>query len=155
MRCCNSSLTRRRALGALAAWSAVPVLAARAAQPLPVMLYKNPQCDCCEAYGAYLQRNGFAVTIQPSNDLILINRQHGVPEVLDGCHTSLIGEYVVIGHMPIVAIRKLLAEKPDMIGISLPGMPNGTPGMGDDPTAHFTVYAITRGDATPPVYVVT
>ncbi|MBN8907184.1 MAG: DUF411 domain-containing protein, partial [Rhodospirillales bacterium] len=93
-------------------------------------LYKNPQCDCCESYASYLNGHGFDVTVIPSNDLELINQQHSVPTALDGCHTTLTSGYVVIGHVPIEVVQKLLKEKPDLVGIAIPGMPSGTPGMG-------------------------
>src|SRR3954454_19810348 len=57
----------------------------------PALLYKNPQCSCCEQYAKYLQAHGYEVTVKPSFDLLLIRRQNGVPEMLDGCHTTLIG----------------------------------------------------------------
>jgi hypothetical protein len=119
------------------------------AATIKATLYKNPQCDCCEKYAAYLDGHGFDVTVIPSNDLELINHQHGVPTALDGCHTSLIGSYVVVGHVPVEVVQKLLSEKPDIIGISIPGMPSGTPGMGGPKPGPISVYAFGKsGQAT-------
>ena len=75
-----------------------------------------------------MRQNGSAVDVVPTNDLVTMARDKGVPEALDGCHISMIGGYVVIGHVPIDAVRKLLAERPNIIGISIPGMPTGLPG---------------------------
>jgi hypothetical protein len=108
-------------------------------------LYKNPQCGCCEGYADYLRDNGFEVTVKPTHDLPLLHRQHGVPEELVGCHTTLVDGYVVEGHVPINALLRLLKERPDIKGISLPGMPAGSPGMSGEKTAPFTIYEIGEG----------
>lgn len=115
-------------------------------------LYKTPQCGCCESYVDYLRDNGFTVTVTPTHDLSLIKRQHGVPERLDGCHTMLVDGYVVEGHVPLTPLDRLLAERPDIRGISLPGMPLGSPGMGGTKTGPFTIYEI--ADGAPEVYAV-
>ena len=97
----------------------------------------------------YLDRNGFTVAVKPTNDLAEISRKAGIPAELEGCHTSFIGTYVVDGHVPVKTIRKLLDEKPALAGITLPGMPPGSPGMSGEKTGPLTVYAISR-DGTPP-----
>jgi hypothetical protein len=122
---------------------------ARAAAPIPVTLYKNPSCTCCEGYAQYLEQNGFKVDVRPTNDLAEISRKAGIPEELEGCHTSFIGNYVVDGHVPVNTIRKLRYEKPAIAGITLPGMPSGSPGMFGEKTGPLTVLAISR-DGTPP-----
>lgn len=113
------------------------------AGPKDVLLYKNPQCGCCEGYAKYLRKNGYSVTVKPSHDLSLVKRNNGVPEQFEGCHTSLIDGYVVEGHVPVSAINKLLSERPDIKGISLPGMPMGSPGMGGKKEAPFEVHQFT------------
>jgi len=118
------------------------VSAATYADPIAVAMYKNPQCGCCEEYAKYLRQNGFNVTVTPTHNLSLISRQHGVPAKLAGCHTMLIGGYVVEGHVPVGAINKLLTERPNIKGISLPGMPEGSPGMTGKKSEPFTVYEI-------------
>jgi hypothetical protein len=105
-------------------------------------MYKNPQCTCCDEYAKYLRQNGFNVTVTPTHNMSLTSRQHGVPEKLAGCHSMLIGGYVVEGHVPVSAINKLLTERPNIRGISLPGMPEGSPGMTGRKTEPFTVYEI-------------
>ena len=103
-------------------------------------LYKNPQCGCCEAYADYLRDNGFSVTVRPTHDLSLIKRENGVPEGFEGCHTTLIDGYVVEGHVPLDTLDRLLTERPDITGISLPGMPQGSPGMSGRKSGPFTIY---------------
>ena len=145
-----NTINRRTAmlLTAGAFFVPLPVIAA----PMRVMLYKNPQCDCCEGYAAYLRQNGFAVDIKPTNDLAALSRQLGVPEELEGCHISMIDGYVVEGHVPMAAIGKLLAERPAIIGITLPGMPTGSPGMNGKKQEPFVIYAVAK-DATARVYM--
>lgn len=75
-------------------------------------LYKNPQCDCCEGYAAYLRRNGFEVMVIPTHDLSLMNRERGIPESLEGCHLTLVDGYAIGGHVPIGPISRLLNERP-------------------------------------------
>src|SRR5712691_4809818 len=88
-------------------------------------LYKNPQCSCCEGYADYLRSNGFEVTVKPTNDLATISHDAGVPEQFEGCHTMFIDGYVIDGHVPVDIVRRLLAERPPIAGITLPGMPPG------------------------------
>lgn len=141
----------RTVFAAMLAVAVAPLLASAGEKP-PATLYKNPQCDCCEGYADYLRRNGYRVTVKPTHDLSLINKQHGVPENLEGCHTTLIDGYVVEGHVPAKALNKLLTERPAIKGISLPGMPQGSPGMTGRKTGPFTIYELSRG--TPRVYAV-
>jgi hypothetical protein len=122
------------------------------AEPIEVILFKNPQCSCCEGYADYLRQNGFTVNVKPTHDLAEISRKAGVPEKLQGCHTSFIDGYVVDGHVPVATIRKLLSEKPRIAGISLPGMPLGSPGMGGEKNSTFVIYSVTTDGKAPAVY---
>ena len=115
-----------------------------AAAVIPATLYKNPSCTCCEGYAQYLDENGFQVDVRPTNDLAEISRNAGVPEELEGCHTMFAGGYVVDGHVPVEVVRKLLAERPQIAGITLPGMPSGSPGMGGSKAETWTIYAVTK-----------
>jgi hypothetical protein len=123
-----------------------------AGQPYTATLYKNPQCGCCEGYADYLRENGFEVTVKPTHDLPLLHRQYGVPEPLVGCHTTLVDGYVVEGHVPIGAVLRLLTERPAIKGISLPGMPAGSPGMSGEKARPFTIFEFDGGE--PKVYAV-
>jgi hypothetical protein len=140
----------RRQFGlACLALAAGPMPALAGARPAGV-LYKNPQCNCCESHADYLRQHGYQVEVKPSFDLVAIKRQNGVPEALDGCHTMLIAGYVVEGHVPATAIDRLLAERPAIRGISVPGMPAGSPGMlaPGESQRPLTVYEIAT-DAAP------
>jgi hypothetical protein len=150
-------MTRRQLFMLLAstAVSTSPLLAAqmaRAAGPIQATLYKNPQCSCCEGYAQYLDKNGFKVDVKPTNDLAEISQKAGVPEDLEGCHTMFVDGYVVDGHVPVGVIRKLLAEKPAIAGITLPGMPSGSPGMTGPKTGTWTIYAVTKDGKPPKVF---
>lgn len=122
------------------------------ADTIKATLYKNPQCSCCEGYAAYLRKNGFEIDIKPTNDLAEISRKAGVPEQMQGCHTMFVDGYVIDGHVPINTLRKLLSEKPAIAGITLPGMPLGSPGMGGEKEGPFTIYAIPKDGEAPSVY---
>ena len=124
------------------------------AKPVPdqgnVTLYKNPECECCEGYADYLRHNGFEVKVIPANDLTVMGEKYGIPDSLQPCHLSLIGGYVAGGHIPIEVIDRLLSEKPQITGITLPGMPPGTPGMPGQKPGPLTIYEI--GQRPPKVY---
>ncbi len=119
--------------------------AARAGD-MDATLYKDPDCGCCAEYAKHLQGQGFAVTVKETSALDALRRMAGVPPKLASCHTMTVGGYVVEGHVPVAAVRKLLAEKPDVRGIALPGMPLGSPGMNGQKEAPFVVYEIGRRD---------
>lgn len=118
---------------------------AYAADKIQATLYKSPQCGCCEGHADHLRANGFDVKSIETHDLPLIKQSHGVKPELEGCHTIEVGGYVVEGHVSATIIKRLLAERPAIKGISLPGMPNGSPGMGGRKTEPFKVYEITDG----------
>lgn len=131
------------------------------AVPLPAfastaaLMYKNPNCSCCETYAAYLERNGFDVDIKPTNDLTQISADLGVPPDLQGCHSIVIEGYVVDGFVPVEAIRKMLTERPAITGIAVTGMPMGTPGMEMTTDAEvLTTYAFAKDGAGPTVFSV-
>ena len=116
------------------------------------VLYKNPQCSCCEGYADYLRGNGFDVTVKSTNDLAMISHEAGVPAELEGCHTMFIDGYVIDGHVPVGIVRRLLTERPPLKGITLPGMPPGSPGMIGQKTAAFVVYGLPKDGSAPTVY---
>ena len=137
-------------LAALAALVATPLPAVAAT--IQAVMYKNPQCSCCEAYAAYLEKNGFKVDIKPVNDLSQISSEAGVPANLEGCHTIMVDGYVVDGLVPVDVVKKLLTDRPAIAGIVLPGMPVGAPGMGGTKNETWTVYAFTKDGKAPTVY---
>ena len=115
-------------------------------------LFKNPGCGCCEKYADYLRANGFEVTSIEAPNMPVIKQNHGVRANLEGCHTTVVGDYVVEGHVPVTAIKRLLTEKPAIKGISLPGMPQGWPGMSGEKEGPFEILAITGDDKPAPIY---
>lgn len=112
------------------------------AAPAQAVLYHNPGCMCCENYADYLNENGFDVEVLDTNDMAGINEKHGVPPKLASCHTMVVGNYIVVGHVPAEVVKKLLKEQPDIRGISLPGMPLGSPGMGGEKQAPFVIHTL-------------
>lgn len=118
-----------------------------------VTLYKSPTCGCCEKYVEYLRENGFAVREVNESDMNAIKKRYGVSHVAS-CHTALINGYVIEGHVPVAAIRKLLKEKPAIVGISAPGMPMNSPGMGEMKKGTLTIYAVPKGKQEPYVFSV-
>ena len=122
-------LSRRDVVGFAAALGAVFVPAVRAEAPVAVKVFKDANCGCCNGWIEHLRAAGFAVEAINSADMQAVKGRAGVPAALASCHTAEVGGYVVEGHVPAQAIRRLLAEKPRAIGLSAPGMPMGSPGM--------------------------
>lgn len=118
-----------------------------------VTLYKSPACGCCEKYVEYLKQNGFTVKAYDRGDMDSIKKRYGVTRVA-ACHTALVNGYVVEGHVPVGAIHKLLREKPAIAGISVPGMPLNSPGMGEMKRGTLTVYRIPKAGEAPTVFSV-
>jgi hypothetical protein len=121
---------RRRQLLAWPLALAVPGLALAQTRPAsPVLqVWKDPNCGCCKDWIAHLQAEGFSVTSHDSGNTA-VRRRLGLPERYGSCHTAQVGGYVIEGHVPARDIRRLLAEKPRAIGLAVPGMPVGSPGM--------------------------
>ena len=116
-----------------------PARAEQSARQIEV--YKSPWCGCCAAWVDYLEENGFSATVHEVEDLSAIKRMAGVAREHQSCHTAMIDGYVIEGHVPVAAIDRLLAERPAVRGLSVPGMPQGSPGMeGPDPQP-FAVYS--------------
>lgn len=102
-------------------------------------VYKTPWCGCCGTWATRMEEAGFKVELTELDDLAPVRKQAGIPEEVAGCHSAAIGGYAIEGHVPAEAIEKLLTEKPRIRGIAVPGMPMGSPGMGDDPNASYDV----------------
>ncbi len=115
----------------------------------PVTLYKSPLCGCCGEYVKYLQRNGFEVNVVSTVDMDNIKTDNGIPYDMQSCHTMTVDGYYIEGHVPVEAVNIMLAEKPDVDGIALPGMPAGSPGMSGIKRGEFVVYSIVDGEETP------
>lgn len=106
------------------------------------VVYKSPTCGCCQNYVSYLSGLGFDVEVVNTNDMDAIKAKYGVPSDLESCHTTIIGDYFVEGHVPGEAIQKLMSELPSIKGIAMPGMPSGSPGMPGAKTGAFKISAV-------------
>lgn len=128
----KNPLTRRGALTfCLGGLVAAPLTSLLAAEQLQVSVYKDPSCGCCEGWVVHMRKAGFTVSVNQTRtaELAEMKRELGVPNELVSCHTAKIGPYVVEGHVPADAIRRLLSERPAGVGLAVPGMPIGSPGM--------------------------
>lgn len=111
-------------VGALVFWSAQPA----SAKPT-ITVYKTATCGCCEGWIEHLRKEGYEVIAEDVDNLAAIKTELGVGSHLASCHTALIDGYIVEGHVPAEDIDRLLAERPEIAGLSAPGMPAGSPGM--------------------------
>ena len=112
-----------------------------------VVIYKSPTCGCCTGYSAYLEQQGFEVEVVNQENITSVKDEYNIPYSMQSCHTAFIGDYFVEGHVPIEAIEKLLSEKPDIDGISLPDMPAGSPGMPGVKSEEFVIFSLSDGDS--------
>jgi hypothetical protein len=110
-----------------------------------VAVYKSPTCGCCTLWEDHLRENGFVVQSHELTDLSQVKSQQGVPAALGSCHTAVVEGYVVEGHVPADVIRRLLAERPEVDGIAVPGMPMGSPGMEGPFTESYEVFTFKDG----------
>ena len=100
------------------------------AQTTPTVdVYKSPTCGCCGKWIDHMKKNGFKVEIHEVDNIPASRKKLGMPEKLGSCHTSKVGNYVVEGHVPAQDIQRLLKEKPKALGLAIPSMPPGVPGM--------------------------
>ncbi|PSC05641.1 metal-binding protein [Alsobacter soli] len=143
---------RRAALMMLAAPLALAAVPARA-QALPkVAVSKDPSCSCCAGWVAHMRRAGFQVDVTEAQDMEAVKRRLGVPEDLASCHTALVEAYVVEGHVPADAVKRLLAEHPAGKGLAVPGMPVGSPGMEVRGAAADAYAVVLFGGGSPKVF---
>ena len=137
---------------ALVATSPLRTLAQGAGPAIHVM--KDPNCGCCSAWIEILEADGFAVAIEPSaGDLLKrYKSENGIPQEMASCHTGRVDGYMIEGHVPPADIRRLMAERPDAIGLAVPGMPYGSPGMGPESDREAYEVFIVRRDGSTEVY---
>lgn len=113
-----------------------------------VTVYKSPTCGCCEKWVSHLRDAGLEVTAIDVSDMQQIKADHGVPQQLSSCHTALVDGYVVEGHVPAGDVLRLLEERPQVTGLTLPGMPIGSPGMEGPNPESYVVYAFEANGST-------
>ena len=153
-----SPLTRRAwiarmattALGGTAVATLLPRIAGALPKPTSITVYKDPSCGCCTKWVDHLRANGFAPEVHDRADMQELKDSLGVPVALRSCHTAVTGAYVIEGHVPAADMKKLLATKPaKTVGVAVPGMPAGSPGMEMGGRAdRYEVIAFAPGGAT-------
>lgn len=111
------------------------------AQHGTMQVTRSPSCGCCGAWIALAREEGYDIDVTNTADVTSVKLDYDVPGTMWACHTALINGYVVEGHVPFEALARLLEDRPEITGIAVPGMPGGSPGMGNDPTARFDVLA--------------
>lgn len=120
-----------------------PPLVAQEPEPseLPAaVVYKDPNCGCCTRWADHIAAAGFKVALRDVSNVGEIKRELGVPAGMGSCHTAVIGDYVIEGHVPVKVIQRLLSERPDVRGLTVPGMPIGSPGMEGPRPRAYEVY---------------
>jgi hypothetical protein len=152
MRIHTSTSRRHLLLLGIAAMATGLVRTSAPAMAQAAVAYRNPGCGCCEKWAELMTEAGISITMEDDPDLASRKRKLAIPEHLDGCHTALIGGYIIEGHVPPLDVMRLLLEKPDIAGIAVPGMPMGSPGMEmGDAKEPFDVVAF-KSDGTTTIF---
>ena len=138
-----TTISRRRLVAGLAFLTAAPRALAAAPTVPALEVWKVRACGCCSAWARRFEQAGFAVTMHELDDVTPVRAAAGVPADLAGCHTAKVEGYAVEGHVPVEVVQRLLAERPAVLGLAVPGMPSGAPGMEveGEPAEPFRVYA--------------
>jgi hypothetical protein len=121
----------------------------QAAIPDSATLYKSPSCLCCDGYAEHLESKGIDVELVDDQDLRQIKMDAGIAYGQGSCHTVMLGDYAIEGHVPFAALEKLFEERPDVDGIGLAGMPQGTPGMPGPQQAPYEIMSFKDREASP------
>ena len=155
----NQSPSRRAFLASVAT-AASAVLATRVlgqsiSQPAAsrelrdIVVYKDPNCGCCSEWVKHMKAAGFTVKVQDTKEMDTVKRSFGVPKSLESCHTGRIGKYTIEGHVPADLIARLVKDQPKGVGLAVPGMPMGSPGMeGSRKDAYQVLLFDTGGNTT-------
>lgn len=113
-----------------------------------IIVHKTPTCNCCIKWIDHLQDAGFKVISKNHNDLSNIKSNYGVAHNLRSCHTAIVNDYVIEGHVPAEDIKRMLLERPEVIGLAVPGMPKGSPGMEHIKTDSYDVLTFDKNGQT-------
>lgn len=119
-----------------------------AASPYTVKVYKEPGCECCDNWVQHLKEHGFTVETMEMPDRSMLKQKYAMGPELESCHTAVVGNYAIEGHVPADLIQKLLKEKPAIAGLAVPGMPTGSPGMEGSPKERYDVLTFDRAGRT-------
>jgi hypothetical protein len=111
-----------------------------------MVVYSSPACGCCSDWVGYVEEHGYTVVVENVQDIAVVKEEHNIPQSAWSCHTALVDGYIVEGHVPMEDIERLLAERPDVAGIAVPGMPVGSPGM-EVPGTEPQPFAVVTFDA--------
>ncbi len=144
-------LTRRALMAFAASFAATSPNAALTRDALSIHVLKDPNCGCCTAWIEILKKDGFSVTTERSFGTLLFRHklENGIPQNMTSCHTGEIEGYMIEGHVPAADIRRLLSERPDAIGLAVPDMPYGSPGMGpEEDREAYDVFLILNDGST-------
>lgn len=142
------TMKRREFIAALAATAAFPGTSAFAATRADILtVHKDPNCGCCSLWAGAYEKAGYRVEIVEERDLVSIKQKLGVPLDIQGCHTAVYRGQFLEGHVPLEATRMLESRK-DLAGLAVPGMPVGSLGMGDDPSASYDVIGVGKDGKT-------
>ena len=131
----------RRQLIASAGALALAACSRAQAQPKDLVVYKTESCGCCNGWVTHMRRAGYLIRIVTVEDVSALSAKRGVPFEYSSCHMGEIGGYVLLGHIPPADVERLLREKPKAVGLSVPGMPIGSPGM-ESPTGEKEAYEV-------------
>ncbi|QRI64450.1 DUF411 domain-containing protein [Shinella sp. PSBB067] len=152
----NQDTFSRRTLlvGAAALVAASPLRALAQGAGPAIHVMKDPNCGCCSAWIEILENDGFVVTTEASAGTLLMRYKldNGIPQEMVSCHTGRVDGYMIEGHVPVADIRRLLGERPDAIGLAVPGMPFGSPGMGPESEREAYDVFLIRGDGSTEVF---
>lgn len=125
---------------------------ATGAMAAEMVVYKSPYCGCCEEWAEALKASGIPLRMENVEDMDTLKASYKVPDDAWSCHTAVADGYVFEGHVPLEAVNRVLSEHPDITGIAVPGMPSGSLGMGEDPSASYDVIALNK-DGSQSVYM--
>jgi hypothetical protein len=118
-----------------------------AAKPT-ITVYKDPSCGCCKNWIEHLIKHGYRVDAKDTPDMAEVKRTLGVPDAVTSCHTAIVNGYLIEGHVPSADIDRLLAKKPHVAGLAVPGMPMGSPGMEGGKAQHYQVLTFDKSGKT-------
>jgi hypothetical protein len=138
-------------IGGAALLAASPLQALGQSTGPAIHVLKDPNCNCCSAWIEILENEGFAVTTETSIGTLLMRykSENGIPQKMSSCHTASIDGYMIEGHVPVADIRRLLGERLDSVGLAVPGMPYGSPGMGPESAREaYDVFLIRHDGGT-------
>ena len=141
-------LTRRAFLARSAVVVGLTLLTSRRSEALPpatrITIYKDPNCGCCVNWNAAMRRAGFDIEVRDTANINAVKSSLGVPPELASCHTGVVAGYLFEGHVPPDLVQKVLRERPPLIGLFVPGMPSGSPGMEGPNPDTYDVIALGR-----------